>query len=67
MKTLFLTVRIPDISQTQSTFSVLHCPMLCHAIKNYKTIYLAVMLLLRPDFTVVASEELDTYFPLLLI
>lgn len=54
MKTFFLIVRIPDISQTQSTFSVLYYPMLCHAIKNIKTIYLAVMLLLRPDFTVAA-------------
>lgn len=53
MMTLF-TVRIPDISQAQSTFSVLYSPILCHAVKNNKTIYLAVMLLLRTDFTVMA-------------
>lgn len=49
----FLIVRRADITQTQLTFSVLYSPILSHAVKNNKTIYLAVMLLLlRTDFTV---------------
>lgn len=48
---LFLIVRIPEISQTESTFSALYSPLFCCAVKNNKTIYAGVV---RTDFTVMA-------------